>query len=136
MSRVPDTRKAQPYEVHIEDGPYPFKIVGIKDFTSKNNDTGYPDKFQMSLDAIGDPVEGHCNMVIFPAKSDTSYQLKMICEAVGLSAEGGYDSEDFLDKTFRAEVGHNEWQGKTYANLKAESIAPHESTEDDEPLPF
>lgn len=134
MSRVPDTSKAREFQVHIEGGPYPFKVVKIEDYTSKTNSTGFPDKFKMSLDAIGDPVEGHCNMMIFPAKSDTSFMLKMICEAVGLSTEGGYDSDDFLGKTFQAEVGQNEWQGKTYANLNAKTIAPYESAEDD--LPF
>lgn len=136
MSRVPNTRKAKEFELHIEGGPFPFRIAVVADFTSKSNDSGYADKFKMSLDAIGKPLEGHCNMVIFPAKSDTSYQLKMICEAVGLSTEGGYDSNDFVGRVFQAEVGQNEWQGRTYANLNAKTIAPYESAEDESDLPF
>ena len=134
MSRVPNTSKAREFQVHAKGGPYPFKIVKVEDYTSKTNSTGYPDKFKMSLDAIGEPKEGHCNMVIFPAKSDNSFMLKMICEAVGLLTEGGYDSDDFLGKTFQSEIGHNEWQGKTYANLNAKTIAAYDNEESD--LPF
>jgi hypothetical protein len=133
MSRVPNTSKAEEFQVHAEGGPFAFRIVRIDDYTSKNNETGFPDKFKMSLDAIGNQ-EGHCNITIFPAKSERSYMLRMICKAVGLSDEGGFDSSEFIGKTFQANVANNEYQGKTYANLDAKTIAPYEG--DDEELPF
>lgn len=135
MSRVPNTSKAEEFQVHSEGGPFAFRIASVDDFTSKNNDTGYPDKYKIHLDAIGPHQAGHCNMAIFPARSEHSYMLRMICEAVGLGSDGGYDSAELVGKTFQAEVGHNEWQEKIYANLKANTIAPYESDKDDD-LPF
>jgi hypothetical protein len=136
MSRVPNTSKAQPFEVHAEGGPFAFKIVRVDDYVSKNNTSGYPDKYKISLDAVGDQAEGHVNMVIFPVRSEKGYLLKMICEAIGMGSEGGYDSEQLVGKCFQAEVAHNEWNNQTYANLIADSVAPYESAKDDDNLPF
>lgn len=138
MSQVPNTSKAEEFRVHDEGGPFPFRIASCEDFASKNNITGYPDKYKIHLDAIGPSVDGHCNMIIFPARSEKSYMLRMICEAVGLGSEGGYDSAQLIGKTFQSEVGHNEWQGKTYANLIAKTIAAYETEaeNEDSDLPF
>jgi hypothetical protein len=136
MSRVPNTSKAQPFEVHVEGGPFAFKIVRVDDFVSKNNTSGYPDKYKIALDAVGDQTEGHVSMLIFPVRSEKGYLLKMICDAVGMGSEGGYDSEQLIGKFFQAEVAHNEYGGKTYANLKADTVQAYESTKDESDLPF
>ena len=136
MSRMPNTSKAVEFQLHAEGGPFAFKIAKVQDFTSRNNDSGYPDKLKMSLDAIGEPVEGHCNMTIFPLRSDTCFELRMLCEATGLLPEGGWDSEDFVGKCFQAELYQFEWNERTYAGLKPKTIASYESAEDDEKLPF
>ncbi|MEE9401642.1 MAG: hypothetical protein V3V47_00435 [Desulfobacteria bacterium] len=133
---MPNTSKAVEFQLHAEGGPFAFKIVRVQDFTSRNNDSGYPDKLKMSLDAIGDPVEGHCNMVIFPLRNDTSFELRMLCEATGISAEGGNDSDELVGKCFQAEIYQFEWNEKSYAGLKPKTIAPYESADDDETLPF
>jgi len=108
----------------------------VDDYVSKNNTSGFPDKYKITLDAVGDQVEGHVNMTIFPVRSEKGYLLKMICEAVGMGSEGGYDSEQLVGKCFQAEVAQNEYGGKTYANLKADSVEPYESTETESDLPF
>lgn len=134
MSRVPNTSKAREFQTHVEGGPYPFKIIRVEEFTSKNNTTGYPDKYKMRLNAAGESKEGHCNMTIFPLKDDMCFELKMLCEAVGLSTDGGWDSEEFVGKFFQAEVYQFPWKDGKLAALKPKTIAAYENEESD--LPF
>lgn len=140
MSKIPDTSDAQEFQVHDEGGPYGFVVKSVVDHASKNCP---PEQHFDSLKITLRPAQkgdGRANIMVFIPRSGKSWPLKQLCIACGFDPKGGFDSEKFIGRSFQAHVVHNEYNGKTYANIDWKSLSEYngetDEIEQDEDLPF
>lgn len=137
MSKVPNTTNAKEFAIHPAGGPFGFRIDRVKDHWSANcPKENPPDMYIIECAPIGGG-EGRCKVGFFVQRNTNAWTLKRLCEAVGLSTEGGYESTEFEGKTFQCAIKHTTKGEKVYQNPVDSSIAPLDSNvNDDDDLPF